>query len=129
MEITKLNHLKSEFKELAHNSWLLLSSYMGQLPKLSQEFYDMPGLKLFVFIIFFFGNIVFMSYRASLTSELSIRREKMPFNSVQGMYEANYNVVTHWEYFLYVLSQKDAKELFNKHSKRVSSSPACQTRK
>ena len=75
----------------------------------------MLGLKLFVFVIFFFGNIVFMSYRASLTSELSVTRETLPFDSVPGMYEAEYRVVTHWRYLLRMFSDKDA---FDRHSER-----------
>ncbi len=83
-------NLKSEVAELLGNAWRLILSYFGHLPGLNEEYQKMRGLRYFLFIIFFFGNIVFMSYRASLTSELSVRRQKLPFNSMTSFYQSDY---------------------------------------
>ena len=39
------------------------------------------------------GNFVFMAYRASLTTELSTRREKMPFRTLEELSESGFELV------------------------------------
>ncbi len=46
--------------------------------------------RLLLFSIFFASNIVWMAYRASLTSELSTRQVKMPFLTLEELYHSDY---------------------------------------
>ena len=48
---------------------------------------------MFIFTVGFFGSIIFMVYRASLTSELSIRRSVQPFNNPDAFVESQYDSI------------------------------------
>ncbi len=76
-------------KDLVYNSYVVFRSNLGGPP------YPIAGdktahLKAFLFSIFFASNIVWMSYRASLTSELSNRELKMPFITLEDLLESDY---------------------------------------
>ena len=64
--------------------WLLLCSYFGKPPPKFQGDNNF-SFKLAVFIIFFAGNVIFMMYKASLTSELSKRSHKKPFERMEDL--------------------------------------------
>ena len=46
--------------------------------------------KVILLSTLFWGNVVFMAYRASLTSELSARRSKLPFTNLEEFLGSNY---------------------------------------
>ena len=47
-------------------------------------------LRCLLFSIFFASNIVWMAYRASLTSELSTRQVQMPFITLEELHKSDY---------------------------------------
>ena len=46
--------------------------------------------RICVLLLGLVGNFVFMAYRASLTTELSTRRERMPFRDLHGLSESGF---------------------------------------
>ena len=48
-----------------------------------------PG-RILVFICLLSGTIVWMAYRASLTSKLSVRKQKWPFDSLESLITSGY---------------------------------------
>ena len=53
----------------------------------------LPGnlsLRTATFLAFFSGTVVWSVYRASLTSELVVQIPLLPFDSLQGLLESNY---------------------------------------
>lgn len=75
--------------ELAHDYWSLMASYLGRAHQ-DLIWTQHLALRLFLTIVIFVGSIVFISYRASLTSELSVTRETWPFNSLEGLLASDY---------------------------------------
>lgn len=77
---------------IAAHYWTVFYSYFGcRSPwTIAAAGNGEQGLRIFLFFTFLAGNVVFMSYRAALTSELSVRDIRMPFDSVKTMYHANY---------------------------------------
>ena len=47
-------------------------------------------LRVLLFSVFLSGNVVFMSYRASLTAELAVKEDKMPFTTLEGLLNSDY---------------------------------------
>ncbi len=86
---------KSTFQalgDLAYMYWVSFRSNLGGPPP------PIPGdkktpLRVALFSIFFVANIVFMCYRASLTSELSTRQPKMPFITLEDLLGSDYQYV------------------------------------
>jgi len=64
--------------------WTVFSSYFGGKPSNVIKNHQI-GLRILVFSILLTGNVVFMAYRASVTSELSVWTLKMPFYDLQGL--------------------------------------------
>ncbi len=69
--------------------WMIFMSYFGKPPQ-SDFTQSMLPLKVMMYLIFLSGNLVFISYKAALTTELSTRRHLLPFESPKGFYESNY---------------------------------------
>lgn len=74
------------------HSWLIFCSYLGRKPP-SVPFERRFPLRVLLFAIFLAGNVIFMSYRASLTSELSVRDSRMPFKDLEGLLATDYDLV------------------------------------
>ncbi len=75
--------------DLINIYWIAFRSNLGGQPP------AMRGDKVFsframLFAIFFVANIVFMCYRASLTSELSNRKVRMPFYDLEGVLHSDF---------------------------------------
>ncbi len=47
-------------------------------------------VRMLLLSIFIMGNIVFMAYRAALTSELSVRRIKLPFHNMEEILDTDF---------------------------------------
>ncbi len=69
--------------------WMVFMSYFGK-PATVNFWMFVPSTKILLFMIFLSGNLVFMFYKAALTSELSVRRKVLPFTSPEGYYESDY---------------------------------------
>ncbi len=50
--------------------------------------------RILVFSVLLTGNLVFMSYRAAITSDLAVWSIKMPFDSLPGLLETDYRLRT-----------------------------------
>ena len=46
--------------------------------------------RIVLFVCLFIGTIVWMAYRASFTSELSVTKLKLPFNDLEGLHKSNF---------------------------------------
>ena len=49
--------------------------------------------RVLAFTVFFVGNVVFMGYRASLTSALSVRKLVLPFDDLAQFADSDYSIV------------------------------------
>ena len=78
--------------EWISHSWLIFCSYFGRKPTPIQFETRFP-LRVLLFSIFLAGNVIFMSYRASLTSELSVRDSLMPFTNLEGLLATDFDLV------------------------------------
>lgn len=72
--------------------WLILCSYFGKSPPHFLGDYK-TSFKILIFVLFLFGNMMFIGYRASLTSELSNRVHKKPFDSLDDLLRLDYRLV------------------------------------
>ena len=67
--------------------WSIFASIFGRKP--NQMVHDQKTpLRIVIFSTFLVGMVLFMSYRASLTSELSCVSPQKPFNSLQEFMES-----------------------------------------
>ena len=75
--------------DIAMQYWLILCSFLGY-PHMIPLSKRGNVLRILIFFIAFTGNVVFISYRSSMTSELAVRPQKLPFNSLEGLIESDY---------------------------------------
>ena len=52
------------------------------------------GFKIGLFIVALFGNVLWISFGARLTSELAVRIIKLPFENLESLYESDYKLIT-----------------------------------
>ena len=76
--------LYQHIEDLFMHYWLFLCSYFGKPPPVFHGD-NKTSFRLIIFILFFTGNVIFLIYRASLTSELSKRSHKQPFDSLDDL--------------------------------------------
>ena len=80
--------------DAASTYWMTFASNFGWVPRdvdsTSGRSNNDDAFRVFVVVMLFSGNIVFMAYIASLTVALSIVRPKLPFNSLEGLLESPY---------------------------------------
>lgn len=82
-----LELLKQVF-QMAPSAWMVFGSYFGRKPTNPVKKYE--GVKIMVFSILLTGNVVFMSYRASITSELSVWELRLPFRNLWELLQSNF---------------------------------------
>ena len=76
---------------LLSDFWLVGSSNFGKAASSSKNAKeDETALRILLFFILLCGNVVFMAYRASLTAELSVKRNSLPFDSPKEAYLSNH---------------------------------------
>lgn len=68
--------------------WMLGASYFGRKP-VRETPKSERAIRLLLLLVFLSGNIVFMSYRASLTAELAVRRRNLPFDSLEELLDSD----------------------------------------
>ena len=64
--------------------WTVFSSFFGGKP-VREPRRTHWGARFLLLSILLTGNMVFMSYRAAITSELAVWSIKMPFDSLVGL--------------------------------------------
>ena len=76
-------------EDMIFYKWIVICSYFGKgPPKINSD--DRAPFKIWLFSIFLVGNVVWMSYRASLTSELSNRTHKKPFSNLEELLHSDF---------------------------------------
>lgn len=83
----------SFYLAMLSDSWMVVGSYFAMRPSLAEGRALQVYSKVFIFSIFLIGNVVFMTYRASLTSELSVRKDRIPFSTPGELLELDFNLV------------------------------------
>ena len=76
----------------------ILQSYLGKLwIAIKANFGGNPGLvstrnsyRIIIFDCLLVGSIVWMAYKASLTSKLAVVQQEYPFKNLQDLLESNY---------------------------------------
>jgi hypothetical protein len=87
--ITRQWSTLTKAQDYVSDTWMVFSSYFGK-PSTSDFLWSSYSVKVLLFIIFLSGNIVFMAYKASLTSELSVTNHVLPFDSPKEYYFSKY---------------------------------------
>lgn len=64
--------------------WITFCAYFGGAPRRMRGD-DGTAMKILLFLVCLAGNVIFMSYRAAMTSELSVRRDKLPFTNLEEL--------------------------------------------
>ena len=67
----------------------MVASYFGGRMSAGSDD-TLQSLRLLTLASLITGNVVFMTYRASLTSEMSVQRETMPFDSLKTFDESHF---------------------------------------
>ena len=69
--------------------WSSLKAFFG-VPPLQNKFSLRDSYRLIVFVSLLFGQIVWVSYNAFLTSELAITEESLPFKDLESLSETDW---------------------------------------
>ncbi len=80
------------WSDVAANSCVALAANFGvDLSKGGmREFGHACPVRLLLLSIFVTGNVIFMGYRASLTSKLAVRRLQLPFTDLRELLETDF---------------------------------------
>ncbi len=82
-----------KFKQILQGSigdvWMIFFSYFGR-PSSSDFWWSFQLTKMLLLAIFLSGILSNMSYRASLTSELSVRKQILPFTTPEDFYHSEF---------------------------------------
>lgn len=70
--------------------WAAFSSYFGMRPDLSGPAFGTTSINIIVFFMSLVGTLIFMCYRAALTSELSVETIQPPFANVDEFIASDY---------------------------------------
>ena len=69
------------------NLWVAFKANFGGKPSFVHKSFT---LQIILFTCLLVGSVIWIGYRASLTSKLSVRRVIMPFNSLESLLESDY---------------------------------------
>ena len=69
------------------NLWIALKANIGGKPS---EILKYSTYQILLFTCLLVGSVLWMAYRASFTSELSVRRLKYPFNDLESLLKSDY---------------------------------------
>ena len=73
-----------------HLLWTVFISYFGMKPDMNGTMKQTSAVRIVIFVMALVGTLVFMSYRAALTSELSVELVKPPFTTLEEFCESKY---------------------------------------
>ncbi len=88
----KIGNFSTEILETFGNFWMFLMSYIGKAPSVTYP-NNVYGIRVLFLVVFLAGNIVSMSYRASLTAALSVQEVSRPFQSIDELIDSPYRVI------------------------------------
>ena len=71
------------------NLWVAFKANFGGKPSFALADKSVT-LQIILFTCLLVGSVIWMAYRASLTSELSVRRVSKPFDSLESLLESDY---------------------------------------
>ena len=71
------------------NLWVAFRANFGGKPPFVLAHRNFT-LQIILFTCLLVGSVIWMAYRASLTSELSVRRVSKPFDSLESLLESDY---------------------------------------
>ena len=72
------------------NVWIAFKANFGGKPS---SVHTSSSYKIIIFCCLLVGSIVWIAYRASIISELSVLKVKMPFDSLEDLSKSNYRQV------------------------------------
>ena len=75
------------FSICTSNLWVAFKANFGGKPSFVHKSFT---LQIILFTCLLVGSIIWMAYRGSLTSELSVRRVSKPFDSLESLLESDY---------------------------------------
>ena len=87
IEIMFTSKKLSCFSIFTSNLWIAFKANFGGKPSFVHKSFT---LQIILFVCLLVGSIIWIGYRASLTSKLSVRRVTMPFNSLETLLESDY---------------------------------------
>ena len=90
--IEKTFDVKGQFSYMNYleNLWLAFKANFGGKPS---SIHRSSSYKIIIFCCLLVGSIVWIAYRASIISELSVLKVKMPFDSLEDLSKSNYRQV------------------------------------
>ncbi len=89
LSFDQCNNAITSVMEAMSDFWMVLLSYFGR-PSQSKLWWNVRSSKILILIIFLSGNLVFMTYKSALTSELAVRRQLLPFHSAKEFYQSDF---------------------------------------
>ena len=87
IEIMFTSKKLSCFSICTANLWIAFKANFGGKPSFVHKSFT---LQIILFTCLLVGSVIWIGYRASLTSKLSVRRVIMPFNSLESLLESDY---------------------------------------
>ena len=87
IEIMFTSKKLSCFSIFTSNLWIAFKANFGGKPSFVHKSFT---LQIILFACLLVGSVIWIGYRASLTSKLSVRRVTMPFNSLETLLESDY---------------------------------------
>ena len=73
--------------EYFKNLWIAVKANAGGKPSKIEK---NTTYQIVLFHCLLVGSVIWMAYRASFTSELSVRKLKLPFNDLESLSKSNY---------------------------------------
>ena len=70
------------------NLWVVFKTNFGGKPNYSKPVNTTHKIVMFECLLV--GSLIWMAYRASLTSELSVKKLKLPFNNLESLLASDY---------------------------------------
>ena len=74
-------------KDYLTNLWVALKANVGGKPSKIQK---NATHQILLFVCLLVGSIIWMAYRASFTTELSVRKLSLPFNDLESLSKSDY---------------------------------------
>ncbi len=78
-------------EDVVRDFWTLGSANLGWQPAnyLDRQ-YRYKALRILLMVVFLCSSLTFMSYKASLTAELAVRRKDLPFSTLEHLLSSEY---------------------------------------
>lgn len=70
--------------------WAAFGAYFGGKPNLYGPAFNTLPISVVIFAMALVGTVVWISYRAALTSELSVDMVKPPFTTLEEFYDSDF---------------------------------------